>query len=106
MRGIVVGQSGYHSLLLNMNDPVLHASVLLADDDLLKIRVRVSNGEFSGVAEVYVPASHLIDVSAVIGGFPSAASDARTVQLGTFGRSTGGGAVQLRLFCLTRSQRN
>ncbi len=73
--------------------------LLWNDVDVILIRIRASNGEFGGTADVYVPIGGLAEVAEKLEAFPRDPSDERVLQFGQFGPELAGGAVSLRFYC-------
>ena len=65
------------------------------DDNLVGLRIRASNGSFSGVADVVVAADFARHLAETVVGFPRAAADRRSAELGTFDPEYAGGGVRL-----------
>jgi hypothetical protein len=75
-------------------------SYLWHDVDVIKIRVRIENDDFSGAADLYVGHGDLRAAGKKLKGFPKDSRDERQFELGSFGDSpAGGGAVQLSFRC-------
>lgn len=73
--------------------------LLWKDEDVLQVRIRASNGNFSGMADTYVPIGGLAAAASQLEGFPRDPADRRHVQFGVFGPEYAGGAVKMRFYC-------
>lgn len=66
---------------------------------MVECQFRCSNGRFSGVAEIYLNHEDLPKMVEALKGFPSAASDVRSMEFGTFNPNHADGGVRLRCYC-------
>jgi hypothetical protein len=73
--------------------------VVWSDQAVSRIRVRCSNGGFSGDATIYVGHNDLSEMAEALSGFPSQATDTRNFELGTFAPNTAGGGIRLHFHC-------
>lgn len=73
------------------------------DNDLLELRVAVSNGSFSGRTSVYVELDALARCAALLKGFPAPAQDERVVEWGDSDMSSSLGGVKFRFACIDAS---
>ena len=73
--------------------------LLWSDEDVLKVRIYASNGEFGAAADVYVAVGGLAEAAAILEGFPRSPSDTRELVLGSFGPEWAGGGVRLHSDC-------
>lgn len=78
----------------------IEIEILWWDNDLIKLRIRGSNGRFRGEADIYAAHGDLPELARLLRGFPTHQSDSRRFDFGTFDPSLAGGGVQLRFFCL------
>jgi len=83
-------------------DRGIEMTVIWFDDDLIELRVRASNGTFSGEADAYVSHSVSTDLARVLRGFPADINDGREFELGTFDPQCAGGGARFRFRCLDR----
>ncbi len=72
-------------------------TVLWSDQDVIK--VRCSNGRFSGDATMYFAHDDLSKLVQTLSGFPSHAGDLRRLEFGTFERNYAGGGIRMHFFC-------
>jgi hypothetical protein len=70
------------------------------DQDAVELRLRSSNGSFSGQANVYLGRGRLSEIADGLKGFPSSSNDSRDFELGTFKPNRAGGGVQMHFSCL------
>ena len=77
----------------------IQIEVIDDDPDYLKLRISATNGEFAGVADVYVSPEGALELATKLDSFPRSPLDTREVLLGSFGRAQAGGAAKVRLFC-------
>lgn len=73
--------------------------VIYFDNDVIEIAYGCSNGYFSGQADIYLAPDDLANLADTLSGFPSSASDAREVKLGTFNSSHADGGVLMKFRC-------
>jgi hypothetical protein len=78
-------------------------SYLWHDVDVIKIRVRIENDDFSGAADLYVGHGDLRAAGKKLKGFPKDSRDERQFELGSFGNSPAGGGSRPIEFPLQRS---
>ena len=83
--------------------PVLVVDAVYDDDDLLELRVTISNGSFSGGTSVYVDRDALESCAALLKGFPAPVQDERVVEWGDSDVSSSLGGVKLRFLCIDAS---
>jgi len=69
------------------------------DQDIVEFQLTCSNGRFSGVTEIYVGHDDLPKLVDALKGFPTAPSDVRELELGTFNPKHADGGVRLRCYC-------
>jgi len=65
------------------------------DEDVVGLSVAVSNGNFSGVADLIASLDFAKEIASTLAGFPSRPGDRREVELGTFDPEYAGGGVRL-----------
>jgi hypothetical protein len=75
-------------------------SIVYTDEHLVELRVRASNGVFTGQADVYADAESLLEFAGVLRGFPKSREDTREFELGSFDAAHVGGGAGFRFFCL------
>jgi hypothetical protein len=80
-------------------EPGISIKVIYFDNDLIEIVFACANGYFSGQAEIYLALDDLAKLADSLSGFPSSASDAREVKLGTFNPSQADGGVLMNFCC-------
>jgi hypothetical protein len=73
------------------------------DNDAISLRVRCSNGGFSGETYLYVTHSDFVDMGKRLKGFPKSPSDIRDIELGTFEPTWAGGGIKLHFYCVDRA---
>jgi hypothetical protein len=73
--------------------------VVYSDSDLLKLRISASNGQFAGVADVYVGRGYMDETAGKLKDFPRNPSDVREAIFSSFGPASAGGAVSMRFYC-------
>jgi hypothetical protein len=74
-------------------------TVVWSDQDVIKFRVRCSNGRFSGDANIYFGHDDLPKMIEALSGFPSHAADSRSLEFGTFDPNHADGGIRMRFFC-------
>jgi hypothetical protein len=77
----------------------LNIEPLWSDVDVIKASISAFNGEFGGVAEVYIGIGGLAEAASLLEGFPRASSDVRELEFGTFSSGFAGGGVYLHFSC-------
>src|ERR1700733_3842363 len=78
-------------------------SVIYSDTSLLEFRVSASNGAFAGQTKIYASLDEPLQIAAALEGFPRTHTDTREVMVGVFGCGRGGGALQLKFYCVNQS---
>jgi hypothetical protein len=73
--------------------------VVWSDQDVSQLRVKCSNGFFSGDASMYVGHNEVSEMAEGLSGFPSQAADTRNFELGTFAPNGAGGGIRLHFYC-------
>jgi hypothetical protein len=86
-------------------NPGIQLKIIYSDDDLLLVRVRCSNGGFSGETQIYTGLNELEHIAKLLRGFPETINDIREVQLGSFDPKCAGGGVRLRFYCINSAGR-
>lgn len=69
------------------------------DQDMIEVLVSVSNGYFSGIAEIYVGYHELPHMAKALRGYPSSSEDVRRAALGTFDTTYSDGAIAMEFYC-------
>lgn len=69
------------------------------DIDVLEVKIKASNGEFSGLAQAYINHDDPRKAAEILEGFPRTSSDTRTLSFGTMDPEFAGGGALLRFFC-------
>jgi hypothetical protein len=78
-------------------------TICWADEDLVELRIKGSNGKFTAEVDVYADHEATARLANVLRGFPSGAMDTRTFEFGAVEMASAGGGVRLRFFCLDGS---
>jgi hypothetical protein len=76
--------------------PGIELSIVYSDEHLLELRVRASNGTFTGQAMMYEGLDAPRALAEMLRGFPMSSGDVRNIQIGAGGQ----GAASLRFYCL------
>ena len=63
------------------------------DSDLLEIALFAWNGEFGGLAHMYLGHGELVEIAKSLGGFPQSSKDERRIEMGDFNSASFGGAI-------------
>jgi hypothetical protein len=74
-------------------------TVVWSDQDVIKFRVRGSNGRYAGDANIYFGQDDLPKMIEALSGFPSHGADSRSLEFGTFNPNHAGGGIRMRFFC-------
>ena len=77
----------------------IKVEIVWFDQDVVECQFTCSNERFSGVAEIYLRRHDLPKMAEALKGFPSAPSDVRDLELGTFNPKHADGGVRLRCYC-------
>jgi len=81
-----------------MTKPGIEISVIYNDVHLVELRVRASNGIFSGQADAYGNHGELAELANTLMGFPGSTTDVRIFEIGTFDDKYAGGGASFRFF--------
>lgn len=71
---------------------------LYHDADIVELEVGISNGRFSGSANLYVATGELAEIADLLADFPANSADTRDYTLGTFEPGGAGGAIRLNFY--------
>ena len=77
----------------------IELEVVWWDQHLIELSVRCSNGSFSGQANIDLGHDGLSKMAEALRGFPSAAADSRSLELGTFNPDHGDGGIRMYFSC-------
>jgi len=75
-------------------------SVQWFDEDLIELKIGASNGRFAGEVSVYADRQAVQSFASAISGFPTALSDTRHYELGTFDPEYAGGGARFNFRCI------
>jgi hypothetical protein len=74
--------------------------IVWLDQDVIKYRVRCSNGSLCGEMQMYASYDGLRDAADILSGFPQNPGDSRLVEVGTLQPNMAGGGIRMEFSCI------